>query len=346
MKIKFLFIFLFFNAIVWSQETPEAGIKKVTDDLNALIKEQQDSLQLQINKIDERIKNAEITEEDATALKQEAKENYALALEDILYEKIDSIWLKKQEIDEQVYGKLTDEEMEVEVLQDSTQGPPPPAMENPYKPKLFKNSKYKPGVKLAIGWNNMFWNNDFSTLESSPYSERGSIFIEFGFNKTIPLSKKSNLFNFVYGIDFKYSELKLFNNLYHKDLGDITVITTHSEELKKSKLTTSQILIPIEFILDFSKKSEDLKTKKGFKMGVGGYVGVNYYTTEMIKFKNSELRKQINYGNFNTNPIVYGLSGTIGFGKVALYTTYDLNTFYKNGNSNNISAGIRFDLKK
>lgn len=348
MKKQLFVPFFLFNILIWGQEIPQFNIKKTTDELNKMIQMKNDSLKIQLTLIDNKLKNAEITEEEAQNLRKETNESYVYELEDVLYEKIDSIWINKQEMDAAIFGVSIDEmemEEEIEVETDSIDAPP---IEDDFQNKLKKRKepKYKSSVMYAFGVNNLMWNNEWSSIENSPYTLRGSTFMELAFFKNIPLSKSSQWIHFKYGLGFKYAELKLFNNLYHKDLGDLTVITTHSEELKKSKLTTSQILIPMEFILDFSKKSEDLKAKKGFKIGVGGYVGVNYYTTEMIKFKNSELRKQINYGNFNTNPFVYGLSGTIGFGKVALYTTYDLNTFYKNGNSNNISAGIRFDLKK
>ncbi len=340
-KYSLLALILFFNSLAWGQETPEAGIQKVTDALNASIKMQRDSLELNLNQIDQRLQNAEITAEEATALQQAAKEDYASILDDILYEKISDLWSKKQEIDEAVFGITAEEEMveNIEIDVDSTQQEAP---SNPYKPKLFKNSKYKVGVKFAFGWNNRIINNDINTLENSPYSERASIFVEYGINKTIPLSE--NVFKFKYGIDFKYAELKLFDNKYHNILGEVTEISVHPETLKKSKLTTYQILIPLDFVFDFSKKTDDAKVKKGFIMGFGGYGGINYYTKEIIKFKDFEFRKQENYGSFNVNPFIYGVSAQIGYGNLSLYAKYDLSTYFKEDNKNIVYAGLRFDL--
>ncbi|MCC7520685.1 MAG: outer membrane beta-barrel protein, partial [Flavobacteriaceae bacterium] len=111
-----------------------------------------------------------------------------------------------------------------------------------------------------------------------------------------------------------------------------------------SKLTTSQILIPLELEFNLSRKSED-ELKKGFKLGIGGYAGLNYFTKEVIKFDESaELRKQENYGSFNVNPFVYGLSGYLGYNRYALFVKYDLSTFFRESDTRAISAGLRFNL--
>ena len=342
MKNRLLLVLVLLTTVAWAQENPEAGIQRITNELNTLIQNKKDSLQISLIDLENREKSGAITADEAANLKKEANEAYATVLDDIIYEKVDEIWSKKYEIDEAVYGVEEDALVEVEQIDSTRTNKLSPFGDK--IPKIGKAEKYKSEGLFAFGFNNMIYDHQLNTLDDSPYSLRASIFFEIGFNKSIPFKKDGTSPLFKYGLSFRYSEMKLFDNLYHEDLGDVTVLSVHPEELKKSKLTTSQILIPLELEFNLSRKSED-ELKKGFKLGIGGYAGLNYFTKEVIKFDESaELRKQENYGSFNVNPFVYGLSGYLGYNRYALYVKYDLSTFFRESDTRAISAGLRLGL--
>ena len=50
--------------------------------------------------------------------------------------------------------------------------------------------------------------------------------------------------------------------------------------------------------------------------------------------------------NFNASNFVYGLSGYVGFGDLAIYAKYDLSPLFQDQalEQNNISLGLRWDL--
>lgn len=342
MKNRLLLVLVLLTTVAWAQENPEAGIQRITNELNTLIQNKKDSLQITLTDLENREKSGAITADEAANLKKEANEAYATVLDDIIYEKVDEIWAKKYEIDEAVYGVEEDAVVEVGQIDSTRTNKISPFGDK--IPKIGKEEKYKSEGLFAFGFNNMIYDHQLNTLDDSPYSLRASIFFEIGFNKSIPFKKDGTSPLFKYGLSFRYSEMKLFDNLYHEDLGDVTVLSVHPEELKKSKLTTSQILIPLELEFNLSRKSED-ELKKGFKLGIGGYAGLNYFTKEVIKFDESaELRKQENYGSFNVNPFVYGLSGFLGYNRYALYVKYDLSTFFRESDTRAISAGLRLGL--
>ncbi len=342
MKNRLLLVLVLLTTVAWAQENPEAGIQRITNELNTLIQNKKDSLQISLIDLENREKSGAITADEAANLKKEANEAYATVLDDIIYEKVDEIWAKKYEIDEAVYGVEEDALVEVEQIDSTRTNKLSPFGDK--IPKIGKAEKYKSEGLFVFGFNNMIYDHQLNTLDDSPYSLRASIFFEIGFNKSIPFKKDGTSPLFKYGLSFRYSEMKLFDNLYHEDLGDVTVLSVHPEELKKSKLTTSQILIPLELEFNLSRKSED-ELKKGFKLGIGGYAGLNYFTKEVIKFDESaELRKQENYGSFNVNPFVYGLSGYLGYNRYALYVKYDLSTFFRESDTRAISAGLRLGL--
>ena len=56
--------------------------------------------------------------------------------------------------------------------------------------------------------------------------------------------------------------------------------------------------------------------------------------------------KQKLKADYNTNTIVYGLSGYIGWRDTALYVKYDLNPIFKDNATDlhNVSLGLRFDM--
>jgi hypothetical protein len=84
-----------------------------------------------------------------------------------------------------------------------------------------------------------------------------------------------------------------------------------------------------------------------FKIGLGGYAGINIGSQQKLKYNESEssVKRKIKQ-DYNTSDFVYGLSGYIGAGDTALYVKYDLSPVFNNQvvKQNNISVGIRFDV--
>ena len=68
---------------------------------------------------------------------------------------------------------------------------------------------------------------------------------------------------------------------------------------------------------------------------------------QKLKYKEDGNRiKNKQRGGFEVNEFVYGVSGYVALGGVALYAKYDLNPLFKNQSvdQNNISLGVRFDM--
>ena len=88
-------------------------------------------------------------------------------------------------------------------------------------------------------------------------------------------------------------------------------------------------------------------TYRKLKIGIGGYAGLNIGSMQKLKYKEDGNRiKDKQRGGFEVSEFVYGLSGYVALGEVALYVKYDLNPLFKNQtiNQNNISVGVRFDM--
>lgn len=192
---------------------------------------------------------------------------------------------------------------------------------------------------LAVGLNNALI--DGSSLDDSPYKIGGSRFFEIGYVFSTALIQ-SGFIRLNYGLSFQFNGLKVEDNLYFVEDGDQTNLQEFEYNLDKSKLRMDNLVIPVHF--EFGK-TDDSYYAEYFKVGLGGYAGVNLHTLQKLKYKkNGHHHKDKVSDDFNTNNLIYGLSGYIGYDDFTLYVKYDLNTIFKDNvvEQNNISAGLRY----
>ena len=203
---------------------------------------------------------------------------------------------------------------------------------------------------LAFGLNNAITKGE--NLNNSPYKFGGSRFFEIGWAWKTRVFKESNFLRLKYGYSFQINGLKPNDNQYFVQQGNETVLEEFPEDLKKSKLSITNLVFPVHFEFGPSKRIDKdtyyrYSTNNKFKIGVGGYAGFNIGTRQKLKYElDGERVKDKQKRGFNTTNLVYGLSGYIAFDEVALYVKYDLSPIFKDQaiKQNNISVGVRFDM--
>ena len=219
------------------------------------------------------------------------------------------------------------------------------------KPKHVKyDRKTTSDFVLAFGLNNAIVEND--NLDNSPYKFGGSRFFEIGWAWKTRVFKESNFLRIKYGYSLQINGLKPTNNQYFVQNGNQTGLETFPYELKKAKLSVSNLVFPVHFEFGPSKKIVKdtyfrYSTKNQFKIGIGGYGGFNIGTRQKLKYElDGERVKEKQKRNFNTSNLVYGISSYVAFGDTALYVKYDLSPIFKDQlfKQNNISIGVRFDM--
>ena len=87
--------------------------------------------------------------------------------------------------------------------------------------------------------------------------------------------------------------------------------------------------------------------KYSFRIGIGGYEGVNLGSRQKLKYTlNGERIKEKFKQGYDVTDIVYGISAYAGRGGTQIYAKYDLNPMFGGGTiaGNNLSLGLRFDL--
>ena len=217
------------------------------------------------------------------------------------------------------------------------------------KPKKY-DLRTSSDFVLAFGLNNAIIEGE--SLDDSPYKFGGSRFFEIGWAWKTRVFKESNFMRIKYGYSFQINGLKPTDNQYFVQRGGQTVLEEFPENLKKSKLSITNLVIPVHFEFGPSEKIDKdtyfrYSTKNQFKIGLGGYTGFNIGTRQKLKYElDGERIKDKQKRGFNTTNLVYGLSGYLAFGEAALYVKYDLSPIFKDQvmDQNNISFGIRFDM--
>ncbi|MFD2535252.1 hypothetical protein ACFSQS_09085 [Gelatiniphilus marinus] len=311
------------------------------------IKQQEkDFLKAEVEVINSQLNKGEITTETAEKLKKEAAVKRALNIENriaIVDNKISlyqrNIYPENKDADAEKENKIG---LMVSNRTFSIKG-------NKREPKY--DVRTSNDLLFAMGFNNAII--DGENLSDSPYKKGASTFIELGWNWKTRLFKNSPFVKFKYGFSFQWNKLNLDSNGYFVQNGNITTIETFTAALKKAKFRTTNLVFPVHFEFGPLKKIERSDDRiryinnRQFKIGVGAYGGVNVGTLQKLKYnENGDRVKEKIKRNYNTSDFVYGLSGYIGVGDLALYLKYDLSPIFKNQavKQNNVSLGIRVDL--
>ncbi len=311
--------------------------------------EEKEALKVEVESIELRLKNGEITAEEAKILKMQMAKKRALNIENrsaIIDNKIALL-----ERNEEGYSTNVDEDLsKIGFSIGSDEGSFAGInISGKNKPKKY-DLRTKSQFVLAFGLNNAIIEGQ--SLDDSPYKIGGSRFFEMGWAWKTRIFKNTNFARLKYGVSLQVNGLKPDDNQYFVQSGNQTMLETFPENLRKSKLSISNLVFPVHFEFGPSKKIEKdtyfrYSTKKNFKIGVGGYAGFNIGTRQKLKYDfEGERIKDKQKRGFNTSDLVYGLSSYIAFGDTALYVKYDLSPIFKDQAiaQNNISVGVRFDM--
>ncbi|MGJ8667305.1 MAG: hypothetical protein ACSHW7_13125 [Patiriisocius sp.] len=306
-----------------------------------IVQSEKEALKTEVDKINEDLDAGTITLVEAENLKKEAATKHALNIENKVAILENKEALKERNGDEEMSKKMfkitfDDDGYYFDDKNDTIQ-------------KRKEDIRTYSGLTFAFGLNNAI--ADGRSLDDSPYKIGGSRFAEIGLSWSTRVFKESNWLRVRYGLSFQFNGLKAEDNRYFVENGDQTELQEYPLNLDKQKFRMDNLVIPIHFELGPSKKIQKkdyfrYNTDNSFRLGLGGYAGINLTTLQKLKFDdNGQDVKQKQKDNFNTNNFIYGLSAYAGWGDTSLYVKYDLNTIFKDNpiEERNVSLGIRFD---
>tara|TARA_R110002074_G_scaffold18908_5_gene60823 strand:+ start:3646 stop:4695 length:1050 start_codon:yes stop_codon:yes gene_type:complete len=312
--------------------------------------EEREALKTKVEAINQRLDKGEISQNEANLLKKEAAEKHALNIENriaIIDNKIELLKrngyvFEDKTRDERGLIRIGrgDETSESFIFIGKQRD------DKPYRYDKRTTSDFV----LAFGLNNAIIEGE--NFNDTPYKIGGSRFFEIGWAWKTRVFQNSNFLRIKYGYSFQINGLKPKDNMYFTQNGDETMLEEFPSELKKSKLSITNLVFPVHFEFGPSKRIDRenyfrYSTRNQFKIGIGGYAGFNIGTRQKLKYSvDGEKIKDKMKKSFNATSLVYGLSGYIAFDDTALYVKYDLSPIFKDQvvKQNNISLGVRFDM--
>ncbi len=352
-KYLTIIVLILFVQLLCAQETTinEDQIKSLEEKKEMVRSEEKDQLKAEVEAINIRLENGELTTDEAEELKKEYAEKRALNIENriaIIDNKIELLE-RNEEGDVELDVSSDGYYLRIGSGEDTKDEFIYFGKRDQDKPRKY-DRRTTSDMVFAIGFNNALI--DGEKLDDSPYELAGSGFVELGWAWKTRLLNNSNALRLKYGFSVTWNKLDIKdNNYFVNDNGDIS-LEPFPNNLKKAKFRTTNLIFPVHLEFGPSKKIERetyfrYSTRNQFKVGLGAYGGFNLGTLQKLKYEldGRDVKDKFK-GGLNTTDLVYGLSGYIAFDDVALYVKYDLSPIFKDQSidQNNISLGLRFDM--
>lgn len=305
-------------------------------------------LKTELEAIDQRLKNGEISQEEAERLKQEKADKRANNINDEAnifdnYQKL--INRNKHEADSTYY--LRSDFLSLDNNDNDDEGWNIDIFKTPKKDSArFK--KTTSGIVLASGFLNIA-NAGGDFINNSPFKTWGSGFFDMGYQFRTKMVKSGYL-RFNYGLDLRFNFLKPKDSRYFYTTNDQTELVDFTGntagKLKSNNFTFIDLTLPVYF--EIGKVNRRGYANK-FKFAVGGYVGLNLGVTQNYSYRtdDDDLINVHSKNDFQTNTLLYGVGAYIGYGNFTLFARYDLNDAFKKSNhfNGNLAAiGLRVTL--
>jgi hypothetical protein len=340
--------------VINAQDTISSAVKKVKIESLETIKErikteERDFLKAEVEAINLRLEKGEITAAEAEDLKMQVAKKRALNIENRLAIIDNKVALLKRNEEDYKHDESPDDS-KIGISIGNEEGSFAGFKINAKnKPKKY-DKRTSGDLVLAFGLNNAIIEGE--NLNDSPYKFGGSRFFEIGWAWKTRVFENTNFLRLKYGYSFQINGLKPIDNQFFAQNGNETYLEEFPSDLKKSKLSITNLVFPVHFEFGPSKKVEKdtyfrYSTHNQFKIGLGGYAGFNIGTRQKLKYSiDGETVKDKQKRDFNASSLVYGLSGYLAFDNTAIYVKYDLSPIFKNQtiNQRNISIGVRFDM--
>jgi hypothetical protein len=311
---------------------------------------EREALKNEVEIINRRLDNDEISKDEAQQLKEEAAKKHAMNIENKVAILDNTIALLKRK---GIVDLNTDtSNIEIGFGAGDDEGDVLFGIKyNTGKQKEIRYDRRTYGDPvIAFGLNNALIEGQ--SLEDSPYKIGGSRFFEIGWNWRTRLLKNSNAVRLHYGASFQFNGLKPVDNQYFVVENDQARLEEFEFDLDKSKFRMDNLVFPVHFEFGPSKLSEYEESirysiRNKFRFGIGGYLGFNLGARQKLKYEidGNNVKDKLKR-DYNTSNFVYGISSYIGFDSVLLYAKYDLNPIFQDTavEQHNISLGLRFDL--
>lgn len=201
---------------------------------------------------------------------------------------------------------------------------------------------------FGLGWNQALGDDNGI---GEDYRFWGSGIWELGFEFSTQLSESDDLFRFNYGLSLQWQTLRINGNRQFFTNNDVTTLQPIGFDVDKSKFEQFTLIAPLHLEIGRGERKtykndiSRIDYDDSFVFGIGGYLGVNGTTSQMIKYEREGRNiTDRRYNDYETEDFVYGLSAYAGLGDTQIFVKYGLNTIFKDSpvDQRHVSIGFRF----
>lgn len=283
--------------------------------------------QVQTDSIESQLKRGAITKEEAED-RMEALEDWIEEKMNEIAEKVaaaENIEMETQEetdIDKWISDWFEDDEIDEDV-NDFIH----PKKARKRAKKFQERLRSYGAIDLHWGLNSLMEDGFFIPSGNDELSTWGSNQFTLGFNRVNTLGKDQSLFKIKYGLAFSWHKFTLEGlNGWQQSTNQMGVAAFPTAP--NSSLHVNYISVPVMLLLDTSR---NIKSKKGWVMGVGGFAGLRTRSRIRSTFDDANGNEVYTRtkGNFFINDFRYGAMAQVGYGKFRITAEYDLNNFFR-----------------
>jgi lambda repressor-like predicted transcriptional regulator len=330
-KVYVLFLILWSVFIYGQNNDLDKKLRKVDQLIDSIIDVKSKSFQAGLDSINKRYQRNEINKKDADFLRKQLANNYGYDLDYAVFKLTRDLKRVSEGKAPQDSTKNHDLEFDIYRIILSTKS------NNEKKRKEKKKKKKYSSLIVAIGINNTINNDDFNSIEHSPYKFWPSRYFELG------REHKTNISNHwlfaKYGYSFVWNTLKPAGNEYHEVVNDTIQIITAVNELKSSKLRSIWFKIPVGLEINLPDVAH-----KHVTLSAGIYGRFRLTTKQKLSYADDNKRDEVIKTRYNMRNFVYGVSAEIGSRSWRLYANYDLNSLFINRNWQMLNFGLKLNL--
>ena len=184
--------------------------------------------------------------------------------------------------------------------------------------KSRSSARVTSDFSIYVGLNN-FGGSLPASYELSPI---GSRFVALSWQKRIPISVSGpTKLRLITGPEVAWNNFMFTDRNTLVEQNGQVVIEPANVDLRRSKLVTTQLNLPLMLNLSFSS---------GFNWSVGAYAGMRLDSYTKVKPEGGSTAR--NHNSYNLNPIRWGLTTELGFrGTSKLFFRYEPNSPFRAG---------------
>ncbi len=217
--------------------------------------------------------------------------------------------------------------------------------------RIIYDYRTRLGVYLASGLTDLVGGDD--SYGNSPVSVGRSTSSELGINFKTRLFEESNFIRIKYGVSIQWNKIAPRGNKHLVDENGINTWEEFPLELDKSLVRFTNVVVPVYLEFGPSKIINDnnyisFSESKLFKIGLGGYAGINIESMQKLKYKENGIKEKHKIKrDYNTTDFVYGVGAYIGYDIFSLFAKYDLSPLFENQieDKHLLSLSLRIDLE-